>query len=163
MSIAAEDEFARYQARVRGTNISEQTLLATDYLNHFNEIVMLLEMVPDIPECFEDAQEWTPKSYPQHFIDSGFTEGELAVEAYQHVPACYRRPFDDTVETMNGLVSATLEQIETSLAGGDEAATRSTVDAFSTDMHKLIETASAIINGHAGSLEQDQIDSLLDG
>ena len=36
--------------RARGSNVNEQTLLATDYLNHFNEVVMLLEMQPDMPD-----------------------------------------------------------------------------------------------------------------
>ena len=30
--------------RVRGKNINEETLLATDYLNHFNEIIMLFDI-----------------------------------------------------------------------------------------------------------------------
>jgi hypothetical protein len=51
------EDFLAYQEKVRDTNINEQTLLATDYLNHFNEIVMLLEMVPDMPEMLEDAKE----------------------------------------------------------------------------------------------------------
>ena len=35
-------EFLALQQRVKGSNIDEMTLLATDYLNHFNELVMLL-------------------------------------------------------------------------------------------------------------------------
>ena len=67
-------EYLSFKKQVKGTNIIEQTLLATDYLNHFNEIVMLLEMVPDMPEIIEEAKEWTPKSYTDHFDDSTFTE-----------------------------------------------------------------------------------------
>ena len=52
---------------VQGKNIHQDTLLATDYLNHFNEIVMLLELVADMPDCLEDALEWQPKSYEDHF------------------------------------------------------------------------------------------------
>ena len=29
-------------------NINEETLLVTDYLNHFNEVILLLEMAPNI-------------------------------------------------------------------------------------------------------------------
>ena len=81
---------------MRGANISEKTLLSTDYLNHFNEIVMLIEMVPDMPDMIEDCRLWHPKSYQQHFRDSGFSEKELAIEAYDHVPeqvpdTCSRR------------------------------------------------------------------------
>ena len=58
------------RVRVRGTNINEQTLLATDFLNHFNGIVMTLEMVSDMPELLEEAKAWQPKTYQDHFRDS---------------------------------------------------------------------------------------------
>src|SRR5262249_13363385 len=45
-------------AELRAANINPRTGLATDYLNHFNEAVMLLEMVPDMPECAEDFLHW---------------------------------------------------------------------------------------------------------
>ncbi|MEO8318885.1 MAG: hypothetical protein ABI561_11235, partial [Bradyrhizobium sp.] len=38
-------------AQLKAANINPRTGLATDYLNHFNEAIMLLEMVPDMPEC----------------------------------------------------------------------------------------------------------------
>ncbi len=44
-------------ALLRAANINPRTGLATDYLNHFNEAIMLLEMVPDMPECAEDFLE----------------------------------------------------------------------------------------------------------
>src|SRR5580693_7473839 len=97
-----------FLARVRGTNISETTLLATDYLNHFNEIVMLLEMVPDMPELFEEAQAWQPKSYVEHFAGSSSPFHALAAELYPHAPRMYRAPFDTTIEQLNGLIDRTL-------------------------------------------------------
>src|SRR5262249_33673402 len=50
-------------ARLRAANINPRTGLATDYLNHFNEAIMLLEMIPDMPECAEDFLSWRPLSY----------------------------------------------------------------------------------------------------
>lgn len=47
-------EAAAWAERLRVANINPRTGLATDYLNHFNEAVMLLEMIPDMPECAED-------------------------------------------------------------------------------------------------------------
>ena len=41
-------------AQLKAANINPRTGLATDYLNHFNEAIMLLEMIPDIPESAED-------------------------------------------------------------------------------------------------------------
>lgn len=95
----------QYQELVIGTNISEVTLLATDYLNHFNEIVMLLDMVPDMAECLEDAKDWKPKSYQDHFRDSFVADKELAVEVYDFAPVRYKAPFDRTTEEINQMVA----------------------------------------------------------
>jgi hypothetical protein len=57
-----DDDIAAMRTRIAGTNINAQTLLATDYLNHFNEIAMLLEMVPDMNDMLDEAKAWQPKS-----------------------------------------------------------------------------------------------------
>src|SRR5438270_113320 len=59
-------------AQLRAANINPRTGLATDYLNHFNEAVMLLEMIPDMPECAEDFLGWHPLTYREHFMASNF-------------------------------------------------------------------------------------------
>ena len=51
-------------AELAAANINPQTGLATDYLNHFNEAVMLLDMIPDVPDCVQDFMEWRPLAYP---------------------------------------------------------------------------------------------------
>src|SRR5271170_4217920 len=71
-----------WAARLRAANINPRTGLATDYLNHFNEAVMLLEMIPDMPECAEDFLGWQPLSYAEHFTASNFKARDLAIEAY---------------------------------------------------------------------------------
>ena len=91
------DGVGSIRERVQGTNINEKSLLATDYLNHFNEIVMVLEMIPDMRDCLEDAKAWCPRRYTDHFRDSGFSDKELAIAAYDHAPPDYREMFDGTV------------------------------------------------------------------
>src|ERR1700736_6714406 len=88
------DEEAR-AARLRAANINPRTGLATDYLNHFNEAVMLLEMVPDMPECAEDFLLWYPLSYREHFTASNFKARDLAIEAYDSADAAIRAEFDN--------------------------------------------------------------------
>src|SRR6202161_1999849 len=68
--------------RLRAANINPRTGLATDYLNHFNEAIMLLEMIPDMPECAEQFLQWRPRSYREHFAASNFRARELAIAAY---------------------------------------------------------------------------------
>ena len=44
-----ENDAAAWHDRLEGTNINQSKLLATDYLNHFNEVVLLIEMLPSAP------------------------------------------------------------------------------------------------------------------
>ena len=103
------DEFQQsLQPLLAPANINASSFLATDYLNHYNEIVMLLEMVPDMPEMMDDVLDWAPKSYEQHFIDSGFDARDLAVEAFQHAPDILKTHFLSICADLDQLLSGTL-------------------------------------------------------
>ncbi|CAK0767020.1 hypothetical protein CCP2SC5_30095 [Azospirillaceae bacterium] len=118
-----EDELQDYlvwRERVKNANISNKTLLATDFLNHFNEIVMLIEMIPDMPMMLDECYLWKPKTYQEHFQDSGFSEKALAIEAYNHVPSKFRRPFEETLSQMTLIVNFTLQKIANNIAANDE-------------------------------------------
>ncbi len=157
-----DEGFLTYQEKVRGTNINEQTLLATDYLNHFNEIIMTLEMVADMPELLDEAKEWQPKSYRQHFRDSGVADKELAVEAYDFAPEEYKKPFEETIGQMNRLVANCIKRVEAGLSAGDMEMVRVTAVATSRLLQRLMDHASANIHGSASTMEQSEIDALLD-
>src|SRR6201992_3578739 len=89
---------------LRTANINPQTGLATDYLNHFNEAIMLLEMIPDIPECADDFLAWSPLSYAEHFLASNFKARDLAIEAYESAAPEIRADFDQMTETMTSIL-----------------------------------------------------------
>ena len=80
----SEDNWPVLFARLRGSNVNETTFLATDYLNHLNEAVMMIELVPSMPDMLEDVLAWERKSYQQHFADSEFKDKDLAVERCGH-------------------------------------------------------------------------------
>src|SRR6202171_5473202 len=90
-------------AQLRAANINPRTGLATDYLNHFNEAIMLLEMIPDMPECFEDFLSWHPLSYAEHFTASHFKARDLAIEAYNSADAGTRAEFDNITSAMTSI------------------------------------------------------------
>lgn len=154
---------ARTLARlVRGKNINETTFLATDYLNHFNEIIMLIEMISEMPECLEDAHKWQPKTYVAHFQDSCFHDKELAVLAYQNAPERFRAPFDSTVEAMNDLVRDGLAEIESVLTAGDRERVALVVGTVAGQLRRFVDLASAIIHGQESTVDQARIDAMLD-
>src|SRR3954447_21763145 len=63
-------------------NINPVTGLSTDYLNHFTEALMALEMAADIPECLDDLKSWRPKTYRQHFAASNFKNRTAVIDLY---------------------------------------------------------------------------------
>ena len=146
---------------VRGKNIHEETLLATDYLNHFNEVIMLIGMIPDMPECLEDAKAWQPKSYEAHFRDSSFVDKDLAILAYQNAPLRFRDPFDNTITQMNYMVEVGLAHIEEVLAEGHPDKLADVVKNISRKLQLFVDTASAIIHGAHRAMDQVEIDSML--
>jgi hypothetical protein len=91
--------------RLRDANINPRTGLATDYLNHFNEAIMLLEMIPDMPECVDDFLHWQPLSYREHFAASNFKARELAIEAYDSSDPAVRDEFDNIASTMTSILT----------------------------------------------------------
>src|SRR5262245_15024329 len=112
--IAAADRHPVSEARraaLIAANINPDTGLATDYLNHFNEAIMLLEMIPAMPECAGDFLSWQPLSYAEHFVASNFKGRDLAVAAYHEAPANIRVPFDEVCRTMTVILLAIREAV----------------------------------------------------
>jgi hypothetical protein len=157
----ASTDFAAWQAKVAGKNISEVSPLATDYLNHFNEVIMLIGMVPDMAEILDDARAWQPKTYADHFRDSGFSAKELAIEAYEHSPPQFKAPFDRAIERMNVQVGETIERLGALVGSGNEDELRHAAEESTRKLQGLIKFTSSIINGTV--LNQDEIDRVLKG
>jgi len=130
--------------RLRAANINPRTGLATDYLNHFNEAIMLLEMIPDLPECAEEFLAWQPLSYREHFMASHFKTRELAIEAYESADSAIRTEFDDITTTMTSILTA----VSTAMREVNQDKTRATLAEQATGWVKpLVALAGGIING----------------
>jgi hypothetical protein len=123
-------EAAAWAERLRAANINPRTGLATDYLNHFNEAVMLLEMVPDMPECAEDF----------------LTARDLAIEAYEKAAPNVRAQFDLITDTMTSILTA----VGSAMREVEKDATRVKLAEQATLWVKpLIAACGGIINGGA--------------
>src|SRR3982074_3817690 len=92
-----------WMAKLRAANINPRTGLATDYLNHFNEAIMLLEMIPDRPESAAEFLSWQPLSYSEHFTASHFKGRDLGIEAYDPADAAIRQEFDNITSAMTSI------------------------------------------------------------
>ena len=146
------DQEAR-AAQLRAANIHPRTGLATDYLNHFNEAIMLLEMIPDMPECAEDFLEWRPLSYGEHFTASHFKARDLAIEAYESADASVRAEFDNVTSAMTSILTA----VGDAMREATQDKTRSRLAEQATGWVKpLVALAGGIING-GGEADVDYI------
>ncbi len=112
MQLKYTAEQLEMQPKLEAANINSDSFLATDYLNNFNEIIMLLEMIPDMPEMIEEVADWQPKSYEMHFRDSGFQDTEMAIKAFEIAPPELRRDFDRVVVSLDKLLVSTIAGLE---------------------------------------------------
>lgn len=144
----------------RGRNINPETLLATDYLNHFNEIVMLIDMAGDMPDVIEDIAAWAPATYAEHFARSGFADKELAVLAYENAPAAHRAPFDAVIEQADRVALRAGGELARAHAAGDTGLGAIAARHAET-LRRLVSMASGIINGHGARIGQREIDAIL--
>lgn len=156
-----DSTYEAMREKIKDSNLDPTTFLATDYLNHFNEVVMLLEMIPDMPEILEDAKEWQPKAYKDHFLESTIADREIAVEAYDAVPGVYKQPFEKTVGQINQTITTAVLALERDVEGGNMDLVRENATSLSRIIQRLMDTASAIIHGSAETLDQSEIDNLL--
>jgi hypothetical protein len=131
-------------AELRAANINPQTGLATDYLNHFNEAIMLLEMIPDLPDCAEDFLVWSPLSYAEHFTASNFKAKELAISAYESADPDIRAEFDQMAETMTSI----LKEVGAAMREATQDQTKAKLAEQAIGWLKpLVAAAGGVING----------------
>ena len=153
-------------AELKAANINPQTGLATDYLNHFNEAIMLLEMLPCAPECKEDFLAWQPMSYAQHFAASNFKFRDLAIAAYEAADPAYRGQLDEIADQMTTILTATHDGMTGDLTPDT---IRILAEATTHWLRPLVARAGAVINGELvrgaaqdDAAPQDAIDLLFD-
>jgi hypothetical protein len=137
-----------FRSHVPGTNINESTLLASDYLNHFHELVMLFEAISSEPQSFaDDLLSWRPLTYEEHFAESGFRDKNLAIAAYRRAPPKIRARFDDAVARLHGEAVTLVAEVAAELNGSNDL--NKTCENAARRLRVLIDEANAIANGEA--------------
>jgi hypothetical protein len=138
-----------FRSHVPGTNINEATLIASDYLNHFHELVMLLEAIGSEPKEFAgDLLSWRPLTYEEHFSASGFRDKNLAIAAYRRAPPHIRARFDEAVAKLHGEALTLVGEVAAELAKTNGCLAE-TCEKAAQRLRLLIEEANAIANGEA--------------
>tara|TARA_R100001086_G_scaffold248869_2_gene186830 strand:- start:1549 stop:2055 length:507 start_codon:yes stop_codon:yes gene_type:complete len=132
-------------------NINPETGLATDYLNHYNEVAMLIDMLNSMPDVVEDILEWSPITYPEHFHITGFRAKELAIEAFNNCDPQVRSAFDSACRKVERAIQDVQAQLATDEP--DIAAAAS----CSGDIYNHIAAVGGLINPGRGSGEESDV------
>ncbi len=135
------------------TNINPLTGLATDYLNHFNEAIMLLEMLAETPGCRDDFFAWQPRNYSEHFAASNFKHRDVAIAAYGAADPALRQRLDTLADTMNEILMATREVMRQPVS---DASADTIANLALRWIKPLVARAGAIINGTEAKRDPDQ-------
>lgn len=138
-------------------NINPETGLATDYLNHFNELDMLLEMVPSMPDCVEDISAWQPRDYPTHFEITNYPGKEIAVAAYLDAKPAIKAEFDTLIKALSDALEQLRGEVLTASCDGS-VPIPNVSEELNENVRPLIAMAGALINGKV-TAEDLNIDS----
>ena len=124
-------------------NINPETGLATDYLNHFNEVAMLIDMLGSMPDVVEDVLDWTPITYPEHFLITGFRAKELAIEAFNQCDPVIRTQFEDSCKIVEDEIADVQKLLREDVTALTEPA------ATAAGIYELIAQVGGVINPSA--------------
>jgi hypothetical protein len=142
-------------------NINPYTGLSTDYLNHFNEMVMMLELYPSSADLKEDILDWKVLSYLDHFEATGFRAKALAVEGFALARTAVKKQLEVIVAEIETVLLVAQDAVETEKVHGEANIALS--EATET-AEMLIARASALINGlsHPEDVSADDAQALVD-
>lgn len=135
------------RSHVPGTNINEKTFLASDYLNQFHELVMLLEALPVDPAAFgPDLNRWHSMDYEEHFSRSALSNKDLAIAAYRRAPVKVREQFDSAVARLQAEALRVVAAVGQTL--DKQSDLKMTCSGAASRLRVLIDDANAIANGY---------------
>src|SRR5258707_879724 len=77
--------------------------LASEYLNHFNEIIMMLELLPEMPELLPSILAWRPQTYRDFFAAADSGRNSKVLHSYDTMDPIVRRAFEAVVGGLDKL------------------------------------------------------------
>ena len=95
--------------------------LANDFLNVYNEILMLIELLPTMPELADDIAAWRPASYRAYFMQSPLPGSREALAVYARLEPAFRNLFEANVERLAECSVGAVDAIARAVANAPRA------------------------------------------
>jgi hypothetical protein len=131
------------------TLVNPASGLANDYLNLFNELVMMLEQIPQMPELLEDLLAWKPVSYQEYFRASKLPGRHCALNAYDELNPSFRRRFETFVAELDLIALASVASVRRQFQEGlpnDAERAATTCLRAAEKMRIILIRASRLVN-----------------
>jgi hypothetical protein len=128
--------------RLRAANVNPATGLATDFLNQFNEAILLLELLSVSAADLDDLRAWRQMNYREYL--SSAKDCDVAVSAFAAADERARQSLDALSDVMGVIIASTLNALETH---GGSSASRIIADQALAALKPLVARCAAIING----------------
>lgn len=160
MAIMVTPDLNAYREQLVGTNIDPRSFLSTDYFNHFNEVIMMLNMLSDAPELLDEIDKWTYKTYREHFQSSELGFAPLAIEVYDYAPGDLRERFDKITVQMSMLVVESRIKLRHALEEGNKEKFGEMAYLASMELQGMVDDGGAVVHGYGKALDQSAIDAM---
>jgi hypothetical protein len=124
--------------------------IANDYLNQYNEILLLVENLPVLlPEMVDELLAWKPKSYREYFETSPLPRGDIAIKIYQSLNPNFRQLFEAHVQSINAFANTAITVLGDQTHGHGDLS-QEYIEAFCAEISKIlraeIEKANDFVN-----------------
>ena len=148
---------------LRAANVNPESGLATDYLNVFNEALMLLELAPDAPEMLGELDGWSAPGYVEHFERSAFQGRAVVIAAWRALPEERRAAFEIEAADLQRVIQTGVAALTDLIADGADLAVQTghvceLARAGIARLDAMVHAAAALEPANA----QDAIDALFD-
>lgn len=153
--MTADVQFATPKSAPAAHELKTKTLvnpvsgLANDYLNLFNELVMMLEHLPQMPELMDDLLAWRPTSYQEYFERSALPGRHSALAAYEKLDPGFKRRFEGFVAELDTIAVASVAAVRLQYRNGapqDLDRVTATCARAGEKMRAILTRASRLVN-----------------
>jgi hypothetical protein len=126
--------------------------LSNDYLNHFSEVLMLIELACEAPDALDDLAAWRPLGYAAYFRVSPLRGASAALAAYEALPVERRAAFEALTDAMGRLAVGAIEALRQPDETGDAAMAAL---ATAATLRRLTQRAARFLASGGDGLPQD--------
>lgn len=148
---------ARDLAEPAPSLINSVSGLANDYLNQFNEVVMLIEQLPAMPDLIDDLLAWRPLSYDTYFTHSSLPGRDQARAAYAKLDVQFKKQFEEVVDELDRITTGSVVAIrrQVRVSSGNQPENLSALcEKAGFTLRRVLQKATSIVNN--GLAERDE-------